>query len=377
MKIHEYQAKEIFDKYQIPTPQGRVAFSPDEAFQIAKEIGKDVVVKAQVHVGGRGKAGGVKLAKTPDEAKQHAENIIGMDIKGLTVKKVLVVEAVKIKKELYLGLILDRAIKRITVMFSEAGGVDIEEIAAKTPEKIIKVGIDPLVGFRSFMALKLFSGVFDSKEQMKLAIDITNKLYHIFMKEDCSLVEINPLSILEDGRVVACDSKVNFDENADFRHKDWETLVDKDYIDPNEEKAKESGLSYVQLDGNVGCCVNGAGLAMATMDIVKLYNGMPANFLDVGGSSNPQKVVSALEIITSNKKVKSILFNIFGGITRCDDIAAGILEALKQIKIEIPIIVRLTGTNEEQARKMLEGTELISASSMDEAVKLAVEEANS
>ncbi len=375
-KIHEYQAKEIFDKYNIPTAEGKVAFTPDEAYEIAKEIGKKVVVKAQVHVGGRGKAGGGKLADNPDQAKELAGQILGMNIKGLTVKKVLVVEAVNIQKELYLGLILDRGPKKVTIMVSEAGGVDIEEVAAKTPEKILKASVDPIVGIKAFQSRRLFEGIFTNKEQLKTAISITQKLYDIFMDKDCSLVEINPFAVLDDGSIIAADAKINFDENALFRRQEIKQLMDLDSVDKNELEATEADLSFVQLDGTVGCVVNGAGLAMATMDVVKLYDGEPANFLDVGGSSNPQKVVKALEIIMSNKNVKSILFNIFGGITRCDDIANGIVEALNRIKIDIPIVVRLTGTNEDKGREILSKTKLIPAKTMNEAVKLAVEKAN-
>jgi len=377
VKIHEYQAKEIFEEYNIPTPKGKVASTSSEVYNIAKEIGKRVVVKAQVHVGGRGKAGGVKLADTPEQAKEVADKILGMDIKGLTVKKVLVVEAVDIKKELYLGLIMDRGPKKVTIMFSEAGGIDIEEVAAKTPEKILKVQIDPLIGIKGFQVRRLFDGIFKDKEQLKMAISVTEKLYKIFIDKDCSIVEINPFAILNDGRIVAADAKINFDENALPRHPEITKLTDLDSIDKNEVEATEFGLSFVQLDGNVGCIVNGAGLAMATMDVVKLYKGEPANFLDVGGSSNPQKVVKALEIIMSNKKVRSILFNIFGGITRCDDIANGIIQAMDKINIPIPIVVRLTGTNEDIARDILAKTNLIPAKTMNEAVKLAVEKANS
>ncbi len=376
MKIHEYQAKEIFEQYNIPTPRGKVASSADEVYQIAKEIGKKVVVKAQVHVGGRGKAGGVKLADSPEQAKDAANKILGMDIKGLTVKKVLVVEAVDIKKELYVGLILDRGPKKVTIMVSEAGGMDIEEVAAKTPEKILKASIDPLVGIKLYHVKRLFENIFTDKAQLKMAISTTEKLYNIFMDKDCSLVEINPFAILGDGRLVAADAKINFDDNALDRCPGLRELMDMDAVDPLELKADEAGLSFVPLDGNVGCVVNGAGLAMATMDVVKLYNGEPANFLDVGGSSNPQKVVTALEIIMSNKNVRSILFNIFGGITRCDDIANGIIEGLSKIKIDIPIVVRLTGTNEDIARDILAKTDLIGAKTMNEAVKLAVENAS-
>ena len=375
MKIHEYQAKSIFDAYSIPTPKGEVAIDSEQVKKTAQNFNKPVVIKAQVHVGGRGKAGGVKLAKSPEEAQKHADNILGMNIKDLTVKKVFTVEAVNIKKEYYLGLILDRANECITIMSSEAGGMDIEELAATQPEKINKVSINPLIGFKRYHGLDLFSSFLKDKNQLNSAIDITEKLYRIFLDKDCSLVEINPLAEIDTGEILACDAKINFDENAIFKHKDIEELKDPDTIDKFEEEAKELGLSFIPLDGNVGCVVNGAGLAMATMDVVKLYNGEPANFLDVGGSSNPQKVVKAFEILTSNPKVEAILFNIFGGITRCDDIAKGILTALEQIDVKLPIVIRLTGTNEEEARKMLASrNDLILAKEMNEAVELVVKQ---
>ena len=353
MKIHEYQAKEIFQKYGIPTPEGGVARSPVDAKKISQNIGKPVVLKAQVPVGGRGKAGGIKKANTPDEAEKLAQELLGMDIKGSVVRTLLVVEALQIQKEFYLGLVLDRSSKKITLMYSEAGGVDIEEVAQKTPEKIHKIYIDPILGVKDFQLLRVFSPFFSNKEQLKSLLSISRSLYAVFMKEDCTLAEINPLALLEDGRIVASDSKMNMDENAELRHTEWNGYKDRDFLDPLEEKAKSAGLSFVALDGEVGCVVNGAGLAMATMDAVKLYQGEPANFLDVGGSSDPQKVVTALEIITANQRVRSILFNIFGGITRCDDIAKGILTALDQIQISVPIVLRLTGTNEKEAHSML------------------------
>jgi succinyl-CoA synthetase beta subunit len=377
VKIHEYQAKSLFEQYQIPTPPGRVAVTAEEARKIAQEIKKPVVVKAQVHVGGRGKAGGVKLVNTPDEAYDAAKQILGMDLKGYIVKKVLVVEAVSIQKEIYLGMILDRDRSAITCMVSEAGGMDIEEVAATTPEKIIKCQLNPLVGFRPYHATELLSGIFKDADAFKTASYIAKQLYSIFIEKDCDLVEINPLAILDDGSVKACDAKITFDDNALYRQKDVVEMKDMDYINPLEEDAKENGLSFVQLEGTIGCIVNGAGLAMATMDVVKLFKGKPANFLDVGGSSNPKKVVKAFEILKTNPDLKAVLINIFGGITRCDDIANGIIQALKEISVDVPIVVRLTGTNQEEAMKILaQNQKLITARSMNDAVEKAVAASN-
>jgi len=377
LKIHEYQAKELFEAYKIPTPKGKVAFTAEDAKSIAKDIAKSVVIKAQVHVGGRGKAGGVKIANNVDEAFTHAKNIIGMDIKGLTVKKVLVAEASKIKREIYLGCILDRSTESVTFMASAAGGVDIEEVAEKTPEKIVKVSIDPLVGFRRYHGIQLLKDILTEKEHLNAGIDIMSKMYQLFFDKDCSLVEINPLIEDDKGKILALDAKINFDDNALYRQSKIEEMKDLTEDEIIEEDAKKTGLSFIPLDGNVGCVVNGAGLAMATMDVVKLFNGNPANFLDVGGSSNPYKVVKAFEILTANKNVKAILFNIFGGITRCDDIANGIVEALNQINLKLPLVIRLTGTNEEEAREILsKRKDLILAKSMNEAVELVVQQLN-
>lgn len=375
MKIHEYQAADIFKGYGIPTNPGTVAETADAAEAAAKAFGRTVVVKAQVHVGGRGKAGGVKLAKSPAEAKEVAGKILGMNIKGITVKKVLVAGGVEIKKEAYVGITLDRARQRPVVMVSAAGGVEIEEVAAKTPEKIVKAWVDPLLGLADYQARDLAAALFSDPAQQKATAAIVKALYRVYMEKDCSLAEINPLVVDGAGKVLALDSKIIFDENALFRHPDLAALRDVNEEEPSETAAREANLSYVPLDGDIGCLVNGAGLAMATLDVVKLYGGNPANFLDVGGSSDPKKVVNALKIITASGKVKAILFNIFGGITRCDDIAQGILTALQQMKLEMPIVVRLTGTNEEKAREMLKGTKLIPAATMVEAVERVVAEA--
>jgi succinyl-CoA synthetase beta subunit len=373
MNIHEYQARELLKAYGVPVPAGKMARTPQEAQAIAQEIGGPVVVKAQVHVGGRGKAGGVKLAKTPAEAASAAGKILGMSIKGLVVRKVLVSQAVEIEKEFYLGMVLDRAAQRPLVMVSSEGGVDIEEVAAKHPERIVKRTIDPLVGLNDYEGRNLAFRLLKNVGQVRKTAEVLQKLYRLFMEGDCSLVEVNPFILTKQGELWAIDAKVSLDENAFFRHPSYEGLRDPDAEHPDERKARDAGLSYVPLDGSIGCLVNGAGLAMATMDAVKLAGGDPANFLDVGGSSDPKKVVTALEIITANRKVKAILFNIFGGITRCDDVAQGILQAFKQMTISLPVVVRLTGTNEREARELLRGTKLVPAETMDEAVRKVVE----
>jgi succinyl-CoA synthetase beta subunit len=356
----------------IPVPDGDVATSPDEVEEIAKRLGGGVVVKAQVHVGGRGKAGGVKLAKDATEARQHAEKILGMQIKGLTVEKVLVVPLSDISSESYVGVIVDRASECPVVMVSPAGGVDIEEVAAKTPEKIFKQSVDPKFGLLSHQAMGLAFNLYDDVKLVRQAATIMRQLYDAFIAVGGSLAEINPLITTPDGKVVAIDAKVVVDDNELERRPDIAELRDTSSEAASEVEAREAGLSYIQLDGSVGCCVNGAGLAMATMDLVKYYGGDPANFLDIGGSSSPEKVVTALKIITSDSNVKAILFNIFGGITRCDDVANGIVTAAGQIEIGIPIVIRLTGTNEEVAVEILKGAGFEALTDMDEAVKEAV-----
>jgi succinyl-CoA synthetase beta subunit len=373
MKIHEYQSKEIIEKAGIPVPKGRVASTIAEAKKIAEEIGKPVVIKAQVHVGGRGKAGGVKIARNAAEAEMHAKAILGMDIKGLTVKKLLVAEAVEIASEAYLGVVIDRAIRRPVLIVSAAGGVDIEEVAKKTPEKIVKLPIDPLLPFQPFQARRVAFAIYDTPKVIAQASDIITKLVGVFWDNDCSLIEINPLVVTPDERVLAVDAKINFDDNAAFRHPEWEAMRDPDSEDASENEAKANDLSFVKLDGNIGCVVNGAGLAMATMDLVKRHGGEPANFLDIGGSSNPQKVIAAMSIIMRDPSVKSILFNIFGGITRCDDVAKGIVQAIKQLKPKVPIVVRLTGTNEEEGRAILKEIKLPVDDTMDGVVRQAIE----
>lgn len=373
MKIHEYQAKQVFAEAGITIPQGRVATTAAEAFSIAEEINKPVMVKAQVHVGGRGKAGGIKYAENAESARVLATTILGMDIKGFTVNKVLVTEASDILSEAYIGIILDRATQRPVIMVSSAGGVDIEEVAAKTPEKIHKMAIDPVRGLREYEARELAGKLYRDSKQVRRATDIILKLYKAFWSADASLVEINPLVSTPGGDIVALDAKVVIDDNALFRQKKISAMRDKESELQLEVKAHDAGLSFVKLDGNIGNIVNGAGLAMATMDLIKRYGGEPANFLDIGGSSNPQKVVTAMEIILEDPNVRAILINIFGGITRCDDVATGIVTAFKELSPEIPVVVRLTGTNEKAAQKILSSIRLPSADTLDEGVKKAIE----
>jgi len=373
MKIHEYQAKQIFAKYGIPLPQGEVASTPEEAKQIAKKIGKPVMVKAQVHVGGRGKAGGIKKAENPDEALDVASQILGMEIKGLVVKKVLVTECKDISSESYIGVIVDRKTKKPVIMVSAAGGIDIEEVARETPEKIHKLEVDPLLGLQSFQARDLAYKLYPDTKIANQTYPVILKLYRIFCENDCSLAEINPFIATPEEEVWALDAKINIDDSGLARHSEIEKMRDLEAEEKAEVEAREKGFSFVKLDGNIGCIVNGAGLAMATMDLVKRFGAEPANFLDIGGSSNPEKVVSAMNIILRDANVKAILFNIFGGITRCDDVANGIVYAVKQLNPKVPIVVRLTGTNEDKARKILEEVNLTATSSMEEVVKKAIE----
>jgi len=372
MNIHEFQAKEIFRKAGIPVPPGEVARTPEEAHEIAQKLGGRVVVKAQVHSGGRGKAGGVKLASDAQEAKAHAEAILGMDIKGLTVELVLVTPAEEIATEAYLGCLVNRAAQSVTFMVSSEGGVDIEEVADTKPEAIKKLTIDPRYGLLPHEAYWLAAALYDDPALVKQAAKIIGQLYDAFIMAGASMAEINPLISTPAGEVKAIDAKMSVDDSELFRKPDIAAYRDLSAEPESETKARNADLSYVKLDGNVGCCVNGAGLAMATMDLVKYYGGEPANFLDIGGSSNPDKVVAALEIITSDPNVKVILFNIFGGITRCDDVANGIVEATKRIDIKVPLVIRLTGTNEEEGIEILEGAGMSAATSMDEVVEKAV-----
>ncbi len=373
MKVHEYQAKQIFAHENIPVPEGEIATTPVEAYEIAKKYNKPVMVKSQVHVGGRGKAGGIKYAENAEAAKVLATQILGMNIKGFEVKKVLVTVAEDIISEAYVGIILDRATKKPVIMVSPAGGVDIEEVAAKTPEKIFKLYVDPEKGLLSFQARNLAYKLYRDINQVRKAADIIMKLYKIFWQFDSSLVEINPLITNTSGNVIALDAKLNIDDNALYRQKDIAALRDLDAENASEVEARDNDLTFIKLDGNIGCIVNGAGLAMATMDLVKRYGGDPANFLDIGGSSNPQKVVTAMKIIMEDPNVKAILINIFGGITRCDDVATGIVEAFKQLNPEIPVVVRLTGTNEKEAAKILKKVKLPTEDTLDKVVQKAIE----
>jgi succinyl-CoA synthetase beta subunit len=373
MKIHEYQARNLFRKYGIPVPDGVVCQSVEEVKEKVPDDGKLRVVKAQVHVGGRGKAGGVKLARTKEEAIEKAGQILGMDIKGLTVEKVLVAEAVDIEKEFYVGLINDRNSKSVTLMASAEGGVEIEEVAKTNPEKIIKMSIDPTMGLMDWQARKIALQLMNDPAQIRQAASILAKLYKLYIETDASLAEINPLVLTPDKRVLAIDGKMNFDDNALFRQP--EVLAMRE-VTPDEQKeidANEKGLSYIKLDGNIGCMVNGAGLAMATMDMIKLYGGDPANFLDIGGSSNPQKVVDAMNILLSDTNVKAVMINIFGGITRCDDVARGLVAALTTIKTDIPIVIRLSGTNAKEGLAIIKEFGLPTVSTMSEAAKKAIE----
>jgi len=372
LKVHEYQAKEIFAGFGIPVPGGKVAATAEEAAAIAGEIGKKVVIKAQVHVGGRGKAGGIKFAASPEEAKQVAAEILSMEIKGLPVRRVLVGECLDVAEEYYRGVIVDRKSQKPVIMVSSAGGVDIEEVARETPEKIHKHVVDPSRGLLPYEARNLaFKIVPDGKLAMKTA-GVLTKLYNAFVGVDASLAEINPFVRTPDDEMIALDAKINIDDNALTRRPKIAELRDLGAENPYEAKAREKGLSYVKLDGSIGCIVNGAGLAMATMDMVKHYGAEPANFLDIGGSSNPEKVTTAMEIVLSDQNVKAILFNIFGGITRCDDVANGIAQALGNMDVKVPVVVRLTGTNEDEAREILKKVDLVPVNTMDEGVKEAI-----
>ncbi len=373
MKIHEYQAREIFKKYGLPVPNSVLCQSVEEVEKAMAKKEDLVVVKAQVLVGGRGKAGGVKLARNKQEAVDAARQILGMDIKGLTVEKVLVADAVDIQKEFYVGLINDRNTKSVTLMASAEGGVEIEEVAKNTPELIHKFAIDPLTGLLDFQAREIGMKLFGNVKHARKAADIMQKLYTLFVETDATIAEINPLVLTPNNEIWAIDGKMNFDDNALYRQAEIEAMREADEDELKEIDAHEKGLSYVKLDGNIGCMVNGAGLAMATMDMIKLYGGEPANFLDIGGSSNPQKVVDAMNILLSDQNVNAVMINIFGGITRCDDVARGLIKALDIIKTDIPIIVRLSGTNAEEGLALLKETGLPTVATMSEAAQKAIE----
>ena len=387
MKIHEYQAKQVLAKYGVPVPRGSAAYSVEEASQIAKDLGSKVcVVKAQIHAGGRGKGGGIKVSKGKDAVRENAEAILGMQLvthqtgpQGQKVKQLLVEECVDISKELYCSVLVDRGQQQIVLLASTEGGMDIEEVAAKTPEKILKVFVDPAIGLRQYQANELAFGLKINEINPKLirpASAVFLALYEAFVQEDCSLVEINPLVLTGDGRVIALDAKLSFDDNALFRHKDNLALRDTDEENPLEVEASEADLNYVKLDGSIGCMVNGAGLAMGTMDIIKAYGGDPANFLDVGGTASQGNVEKAFRIITRDPNVKCILINIFGGIVRCDMVAAGVIAAFKNVDLQIPVVVRLEGTNSEEAHMLVKdsklGDKLQIADGISDAAKKAV-----
>jgi succinyl-CoA synthetase beta subunit len=372
MKLHEYYSKRRFSEYGIPIPKGEIAETPQEAQRIAEELGGPVVVKSQVLVGGRGKAGGIKIAQDPKEAYQHAEDILKLTIKGLPVRKVLVDQAADIKDEIYLGITNDRSAQKPVIMASAEGGIDIEEVAHKTPEKIIKCHIDPLMGLKSYQSRDLAAGIDLPRDHWKAFGKIAQGLWQAYIGSDATLAEINPLVVTGEGQLLAVDGKMVLDDNALFRHPDLEKYRDLDVDKEAEIQAREHGLSFIKLAGNIGCMVNGAGLAMTTMDIIKLFGGEPANFLDIGGGASSEKVAAALEIILSDSNVKAVLFNIFGGITRCDLVAIGILEALKVVKTDVPMVIRLVGTNAAEGRQLLKNASMKTADTLAEAAKMAV-----
>ena len=382
MNIHEYQAKALLKKRGVPMLDGGVAYTADEAVEVAKGLDSKVyVVKAQIHAGGRGKGGGVKLAKSIDEVREISEEILGMQLitpqttaEGQEVKRVYVEQGCDIDRELYLGMLVDRATSRVTIMASTEGGMEIEEVAEHSPEKILKVAIDPATGIQPFHARKLAFGLGLNKAQVKNAVKVIMTMYNAFIELDCSIVEINPLVTTKSGDVLPLDAKINFDDNALFRHKDIEELRDEDEEDPTERKANDLDLAYVKLDGNIGCMVNGAGLAMATMDIIHLKGGEPANFLDVGGGANKEKVTAAFKLIMTDPNVEGILVNIFGGIMRCDVIAEGVIAATREMGLTIPLVVRLAGTNVEKGKELLakSGLNIIPADNLADAAEKIV-----
>ncbi|WP_315341061.1 ADP-forming succinate--CoA ligase subunit beta [Hoylesella oralis] len=378
MKVHEYQAKAFFADYGLPVDRSILCRTVEEAVTAYRTLGVDrTVVKAQVHTGGRGKAGGVKVANGEEEVREYASKILGMTIKGFTVDRILVGEAVAIASEYYVSILIDRKSKSPLLMLSREGGMDIEQVARETPEKIHKITIDPLVGMTDYLAREAAFKLFDDMTEVKQAVPIFKNLYRLFTEKDASLAEINPLVLTEDGRLKAIDAKMTFDNNALYRHEDVFKLFEPTEEERKEQAAKDKGFSYINLGGSIGCMVNGAGLAMATMDMIKLYGGEPANFLDIGGSSNPEKIVEAMKLLLSDKHVRVVLINIFGGITRCDDVAKGLIEAFEQLNTEIPIVIRLTGTNEAEGRELLHGTRFTVGTSMADAGHKAVELARS
>lgn len=372
MKLHEYQSKQIFSNYGIPIPSGRVAANAADAKQIAEELGGHVVIKSQILVGGRGKAGGIRLAKSPQQAEDLATQILGMEIKGLPVRKILVDEAASIETEIYLGITNDRSERKPVMMASSAGGVEIEQVAKETPDKIVKVHIDPLLGLRDYQARDMAAGIDLPREHWRTFGQIGRGLWQAYLRSDATLAEINPLVITSQNRLLAVDGKMVLDDNALFRHPDLAEMRDVDVEPKAETEARKYSLSFIKLDGYIGCMVNGAGLAMATMDIIKLHGGKPANFLDIGGGASSEKVAAALRIILSDANVKAVLFNIFGGITRGDEVARGILAALQEVKTDVPMITRLVGTNAEEGRQILSEANMITAETLVDAAKKAI-----
>ncbi|HLP06377.1 MAG TPA: ADP-forming succinate--CoA ligase subunit beta [Paludibacter sp.] len=372
MKINEFQSKEIFSRYSVPVTKEILCYSEDEVLEAAGSLGLPVVVKAQVLTGGRGKAGGVKLARTQEELQIAATQILGMDIKGFKVEKVLVAQGIKFSSEFYVGLTIDRKTKTVLFMASKEGGVEIEEVAKEKPEAILKFPIDPDLGMTAFMARKIAFALFDDFKLVQQASVLFQKLYKIFLDTDASLVEINPLVLTDDGKLLALDGKMTFDDNALYRQPEIYLLNEPTEDEQKEIDAKEKGLTYIRLEGSIGCMVNGAGLAMATMDLIKHFGGTPANFLDIGGSSSPQKVIDAMTLLLSDKNVKVVMINIFGGITRCDDVARGLVSALNQIKVEIPIVVRLAGTNSKEGLEIIRQANLPIVETMSEAAQKAI-----
>ncbi|WP_067617262.1 ADP-forming succinate--CoA ligase subunit beta [Alicyclobacillus acidiphilus] len=381
MNIHEYQAKAVLAQFGVQVPQGKVAFTVEEAVEAAKELGGKAVVKAQIHAGGRGKAGGVKLAKSLEEVEQHARELLGKTLvthqtgpEGKVVKRLLIEQLTDIQKEYYIGLVLDRSQGRVVMMASQEGGVEIEEVAAKHPEKIFRETIDPATGLNAFQASNLAFKLELPPTAVRKAVQFMMALYQAYIAKDCSIAEINPLVLTGDGDILALDAKLNFDDNALYRHKDIVALRDPDEEDPKEIEASKFDLTYIALDGNIGCMVNGAGLAMATMDTIKYYGGAPANFLDVGGGASEEKVTAAFKIILSDPNVKGILVNIFGGIMKCDVIANGVIAAAKQVGLDKPLVVRLEGTNVEQGKEILNGSglEIVAADSLADAAQKIV-----
>jgi len=382
LKVHEFQAKQLLQDYGVPVPRGRVARSPEEAEDIARELGVPVAVKAQIHAGGRGKAGGIKLAATPEEARQAAAQILGRVLvthqtgpEGRLVRSVLVEEAVRPARELYLAVVIENALGMPVLMASDAGGVDIEEVAATSPERIHRLPVDPAIGFQPFMGRELGMAIGLTGDLLKQGVQAMGGLYRLFMDKDCSLVEVNPLVVTDDGRLLAADAKVNFDDNALFRHPDVQALRDPHEEDPLEVQAQEMGINnYIRLSGNIGCVVNGAGLAMATMDAIKLAGGEPANFLDIGTVNNVERVVNSFRILTSDEQVRAILINIFGGMARVDVIAEGVVRAFREMDVRVPVVVRLAGTNVEAGERILaeSGLPVVRARDLGEAAAKAV-----